>query len=70
MEERGIVNWFNASKGFGFITREDNKGDIFVHFQDIKMDGYKELQKGQKVEFMVDHSPKGDIARDVKILEG
>lgn len=70
MEERGIVNWFNASKGFGFITREDNKGDIFVHFQDIKMDGYKELQKGQKVEFMVDHSPKGDIARYVKILEG
>ena len=66
--EKGIVNWFNASKGFGFITREDNKGDIFVHFQDIEMDGYKELQKGQHVEFDVEKSGKGDIARHVRIV--
>ncbi len=67
--ERGIVKWFNASKGFGFIEREGEKGDIFVHFQDIDMDGYKTLEKGEKVEFMVDHSSKGDIARYVKIIE-
>lgn len=67
--ERGIVNWFNASKGFGFIEREQGKGDIFVHFQDIDMDGYKTLEKGEKVEFYVDSTPKGDIARNVKIIE-
>ena len=68
--ERGIVNWFNGAKGFGFIERENAKGDIFVHFQDIEMDGYKTLEKGQKVEFRVDETEKGSIARQVKVVEG
>ncbi len=67
--EKGIVNWFNAEKGFGFIERENEKGDIFVHFQDIDMDGYKTLEKGEMVEFLVDTSPKGNIARHVTVIE-
>lgn len=66
--EKGIVKWFNAEKGFGFIGRE-GKNDIFVHFQDIEMDGYKTLEEGEKVEFEVDDSAKGDIARHVKVLD-
>lgn len=66
--EKGIVKWFDSVKGFGFIGREGKK-DIFVHFQDIKMDGYKELNEGEKVEFDVDESAKGEIARNVRIIE-
>ena len=67
--ERGIVSWFNAEKGFGFIEREDAKGDIFVHFQDIQMKGYKTLEKGEHVVFDVEHSEKGDIARNVQVID-
>ena len=66
--EKGIVKWFDSTKGFGFIGREGKK-DVFVHFQDIKMDGYKELNEGEKVEFDVDESAKGEIARNVRIIE-
>jgi CspA family cold shock protein len=54
MEEvfNGVVKWFNDEKGFGFITKEDGK-DIFVHFSDIVMTGYKKLVEGQHVEFTV-----------------
>lgn len=69
MKEKGIVNWFNASKGFGFITREDNKGDIFVHFQNIDMEGYKTLEKGQKVEYEIEKTAKGEQAIRVKIAD-
>jgi CspA family cold shock protein len=65
--EKGIVKWFNSSKGFGFISREGKK-DVFVHFQDIKMDGYKELNEGEDVEFDVEETPKGEIARNVKVI--
>ncbi len=67
--ERGIVTWFNASKGFGFITRDDNKGDLFVHFQNIDMDGYKTLEKGERVEFDIEHGKKGDQAINVRPIE-
>ena len=66
--ERGIVKWFDATKGFGFIEREGKK-DIFVHFQDIDMDGYKTLEQGEKVEFRVDATDKGEIARKVKVVD-
>lgn len=66
--EKGIVKWFNPEKGFGFIERE-NKRDIFVHFQDIDMDGFKTLEEGKKVEFEVEDSAKGEIARHVKIID-
>ena len=65
--EKGIVKWFNSSKGFGFIERP-GKGDVFVHFQDIQMDGYKELNEGEDVEFEVEETPKGEIARNVKVI--
>lgn len=66
--EKGIVKWFDSGKGFGFIEREGKK-DIFVHFQDIDMDGFKTLEEGKKVEFEVEDSAKGEIARHVKIID-
>ena len=66
--ERGKVKWFNAEKGFGFIERE-NKGDVFVHFQDIQMEGYKELKDGEEVEFDVEEVAKGTCARNVRRIK-
>ena len=63
-QERGTVKWFNAAKGFGFITRENGE-DVFVHFNQIRGDGYKSLADGQSVEFTVVKSDKGFQAEDV-----
>ena len=65
-EERyvGTVKWFNATKGFGFIGREDGE-DVFVHFSAINMEGYKRLEENQKVEFSVEQGPKGLQATNV-----
>jgi CspA family cold shock protein len=63
----GTVKWFNAEKGFGFITGEDEK-DVFVHFSQIKSDGYKSLEEGQKVSFDVTKGPKGPQAENVTII--
>lgn len=70
MSERisGVVKWFNASKGYGFIGREDGAGDIFVHFSAIQMEGYRRLEEGQKVEFSVEQGPKGLQAAGVMIV--
>ncbi|MFC2140157.1 cold-shock protein [Candidatus Auribacterota bacterium] len=62
--EKGTVKWFNASKGYGFIAR-DNGEDIFVHFQDISGDGYRSLDEGQNVEFLAAEGKKGPAAKDV-----
>jgi CspA family cold shock protein len=62
--EQGTVKWFNDSKGFGFITRE-NGGDVFVHFGDIQDSGFKSLAEGQSVQFDVVDSPKGPKAANV-----
>ena len=59
------MKWFDASKGFGFITRESGD-DIFVHFTSIKGSGYRTLDEGQKVEFQVGAGQKGPIAMDVQ----
>lgn len=66
MAERvtGIVKWFNASKGYGFIAREDGK-DVFVHFSAIQGEGYRSLNEGERVEFSVENSPKGPQAVNV-----
>ena len=66
MSERfvGTVKWFNASKGYGFIGRETGD-DVFVHFSAIQMDGYRRLEKGQKVEFSIEEGPKGLQAANV-----
>jgi len=60
----GTVKWFNETKGFGFIEREDGP-DVFVHFSSIKGDGFKTLADGQKVEFTVTDGQKGPQAENV-----
>lgn len=63
--ENGTVKWFNNSKGFGFIERESG-GDVFVHYSEISGDGYRTLEEGERVEFMVADSEKGPQAQQVK----
>jgi len=65
--EQGQVKWFNAAKGFGFITR-DSGDDVFVHFRAIRGDGHRVLRDGQRVEFSVADSDKGLQAEDVATL--
>ena len=60
----GTVKWFNETKGFGFIEREDGP-DVFVHFSAIQADGFKTLADGQKVEFTVTDGQKGPQAENV-----
>ena len=62
--ETGTVKWFNGSKGFGFIEREEG-ADVFVHFNAIQGDGYKSLEEGDKVQFEVEQGPKGPNATNV-----
>jgi CspA family cold shock protein len=64
MRERGTVKWFNSSKGFGFIVR-DNGEEIFVHFRSIRGEGRRGLRDGQSVSFVVAESNKGPQAEDV-----
>ena len=61
----GTVKWFNASKGFGFITPDDGGDDLFVHHSEIKTTGYASLDEGQKVEFEVGEGKKGPCATNV-----
>jgi len=63
----GTVKWFNAEKGYGFITREGGP-DVFVHFSAIEGSGYRSLEEGQRVEFEVTSGPKGDQAQGVRIV--
>jgi len=62
--ERGHVKWFNATKGYGFISRTEG-GDVFVHFSAIQGTGYRTLEEGEEVEFEVEQSPKGPQAVNV-----
>lgn len=61
----GTVKWFNATKGFGFITPEDGGDDLFVHQTQINVQGYRELAEGQRVEFEVTRGQKGMQASSV-----
>ena len=65
--ERGTVKWFNNRKGYGFIRR-DGKNDIFVHQMDIAMEGFRQLEEGQSVEFEVEHTDRGTKAVNVQPL--
>jgi CspA family cold shock protein len=60
----GTVKWFNNSKGYGFIEQE-NGPDVFAHFSAIKVDGFKTLAEGQRVEFTVTDGTKGPQAEDI-----
>ncbi|MCF6191963.1 MAG: cold shock domain-containing protein [Candidatus Hydrothermae bacterium] len=67
----GHVKWFNARKGYGFITREDGQGEVFVHYSDIVGQfGYRTLEEGQRVEFTVADTPRGPKAQEVRVVEG
>ncbi len=58
MKEIGTVKWFNETKGYGFIARE-NGSDVFVHYSGIRSNGFKTLKEGQRVEFEMGQGPKG-----------
>jgi CspA family cold shock protein len=63
----GTVKWFNAEKGYGFISQSDG-ADVFVHFSAIQSSGYRSLEEGQQVEFEVQEGPKGLQAAQVRPL--
>ncbi|AGN83627.1 MULTISPECIES: transcription antiterminator/RNA stability regulator CspE [Enterobacteriaceae] len=61
----GIVKWFNAEKGFGFITPKDGSKDVFVHFSAIQSNAFRTLEENQEVEFTIENGPKGPAAANV-----
>ena len=65
----GTVKWFNDTKGYGFISPEDNGDDLFAHFSEIQADGFKTLQDGQKVSFDVTQGKKGLQASNIKVID-
>jgi len=67
VKEKGVVKWFNAAKGYGFIQRPSGD-DVFVHFSAIQSNGYKSLEEGAAVEFEVKHGPKGLQAENVTVV--
>ncbi|MDZ5119070.1 cold-shock protein [Vibrio parahaemolyticus] len=64
----GSVKWFNESKGFGFITPDNDGSDLFVHFKSIVSEGFKTLSEGQKVSFVVEQGNKGPQADNVTLV--
>jgi CspA family cold shock protein len=64
----GTVKWFSGEKGFGFITQDDGGPDVFVHFNSIVGDGYKNLEENQKVEFEVTQGQKGPQGSNVRVI--
>jgi len=66
--DTGIVKWFNDAKGFGFITSDNGGEDLFAHFSEIKMDGFKTLKENQRVSFDVKVGPKGKQAANIQAI--
>ena len=64
MREKGVVKWFNAAKGYGFIQRSSGE-DVFVHFSAIQTEGYRSLTEGEQVEFTIEENDKGPQAVNV-----
>ena len=64
----GTVKWFNATKGYGFLSQENGE-DVFVHFSAIQTEGYRTLEEGQKVEFTIEQGPKGPQAAAVRLVD-
>lgn len=67
MNMTGTVKWFNADKGFGFITKENGE-DIFAHFSQIQADGFKSLNEGDKVSFTIGKGARGEQAENITTL--
>jgi cold shock protein len=65
---QGTVKWFNAEKGYGFISPDDSDTDVFVHFSAIQGNGYRSLEENQRVEFTVGTGQKGPQAEDVRAV--
>lgn len=65
----GLVKWFNADKGFGFISPADGSKDVFVHFSAIQSDNFRTLIEGQKVQFSIESGAKGPAAAHVVVTE-
>ena len=66
---KGVVKWFNAAKGYGFISPSEGGDDVFAHFSAIQMDGYKTLKQGQNVVFEIQQGPKGPQASNIKMMD-
>ena len=64
----GTVKWFNAEKGYGFITPDDGSSDVFAHFSAIQSNGYRSLEEAQRVEFDTAQGPKGAQAENIRPL--
>ena len=64
----GIVKWFNADKGFGFITPEDGSKDVFAHFSAINSNGFRSLNENDRVEFETQDGPKGPQASNIYVI--
>jgi len=67
MATAGTVKWFNSEKGYGFISRGAGP-DVFVHYSAIQMDGYRNLEEGQRVQFEVGPGKKGEEAQDIRLV--
>ena len=67
--QTGIVNRFNKIKGYGFITADKDKAEVFVHFSEVEMSGYKELKIGQRLSYVLKTGEKGDYATNVTIID-
>ena len=65
--ETGTVKWFNATKGYGFIERDSGE-DVFIHYTGINGEGYRSLEEGQRVDFVIVQGEKGPQAQDVNLL--
>ncbi len=64
----GVVKWFNATKGYGFITQDDSSGDLFVHISAVERSGYRSLDDGQRVSYNVEQKDGRAFAVDIKMI--